>query len=204
MGQRNLRTRRSPQSGCDARNNFELDVRLAEGCDFFANPPEDQGIAALEAHHLQSGGSQSDHEEVDLFLADVLFSAALANVLNLRVGRHEVKYLFSDKIVVQHNIGAPKQPGGFESEQFGIAGAGADQVDFACHTSALLPFAFESAAIVASNASALASDCKRNRLRSGSRLLARTLSSSLAQFRDPMRVSRPELSFQLLPDSLRE
>src|ERR1700674_5995325 len=97
MGQGNLRGRCSPQGRRDARNNLKLDVRFAQGCNFFADAPEDQGITALEPHHLRSGCSQRDHEEVDLFLADVLFPTALADVTDLRVGWNEAEYLCADK-----------------------------------------------------------------------------------------------------------
>ncbi len=101
MGQGNLCSRSSPQSSRDARNNFKLDVRFTQGCNFFADAPKDERIAALEPHHLQTGCSQSDHEEVDLFLADILFSAALANVADLRVCRGELENLRADEIVMQ-------------------------------------------------------------------------------------------------------
>src|SRR5579859_6113378 len=156
MGEGNLRTRCSSECGGDAGNNFKLDVRLAERGDFLADPPKDQGIAAFEAHHQHSGGSQRDHEEVDLFLADVLLPAALANVLILGVGGRELKYLFSDEVVVQHGVCVFQHADVFESQQFRIAGARADEIDFACHTSALLAVVLESVAIEASNASALA------------------------------------------------
>src|ERR1700722_99224 len=175
MSQGDLRSRRSAQCSCDARNNLELDVGFPQSRDFFADAPEDHRITAFEAHDLRSRGGQSDHEEANLFLADFLFSATLADVVNLRVRRHEVKYLRADKLVVQHHISVFQHPSGLQGEQFGIAGSGADQIYLACHIALLLPFVFDSAQITASNASVLASDCRRSRLRSGLRLLARTL-----------------------------
>ena len=53
MSQGNLRGRCSPERGRDAGNNFELDVRLAQSGDLFADAPEDKRIAAFEPHHLQ-------------------------------------------------------------------------------------------------------------------------------------------------------
>ena len=52
MGQGNLRSRCGCQGGRDAGNNFKLDVSLAQGCDFFADAPEDKRIAAFEPHDL--------------------------------------------------------------------------------------------------------------------------------------------------------
>src|SRR5580704_2167423 len=104
MGQGNLCSRRSPQSSRDARNNFELDVRFTQGCNFFTDASKDERIAALEPHYLQARCGESDHEEVDLLLADVLFPAALANVADLRVCRSELEKLRADEIVMQHDI----------------------------------------------------------------------------------------------------
>ena len=116
MGQGNLCSRCSPQSSRDARNNFKLDVRFTQGCSFFADASKDERIAALEPYYLQTGCSQSNHKKVDLFLADVLFSAALANVADLRVCWGEVEDLWADKIVMQHDIRLLQHPKRFESE----------------------------------------------------------------------------------------
>src|SRR5580700_2554129 len=116
MGQGNLRTGRGPQSGCDAGNNFKLDIGFSQSCDFFPAAPEDQRITAFEPHYLQSRGSQIYHEEVDLFLADVLFSAALAHVMDLRVSWRQAEYLRADEIVVQYDVCLFQNPSGFERE----------------------------------------------------------------------------------------
>src|SRR6202041_2698234 len=97
MSQGNLRCRCGPQSGGDARDNFKLYAGFAQSCDFLAHAPEDQRVSTLEPHHLQSRSRQSDHEKVNLFLADVLFPAALADVTNLGVRRREAKYRFSNQ-----------------------------------------------------------------------------------------------------------
>ena len=116
MSQGNLRARRSPQSSRDARNNFKLDVRFTQGSSFFADASKDKRIAALKPHYLQTGCSQSDHEKVDLFLANVLFSAALANVADMRVCRGEVENLRADEIVMQYDIRLLQYPSRLESE----------------------------------------------------------------------------------------
>src|SRR5580692_5063364 len=174
MGQGDLRRRCSPERGGYAGNNFEIDVRFAQRRNLFANTPKDERIAAFEPHYLQSRCSQSDHEKVDLLLADALFSAALANVAHLRAGRSQLEYLRADQVVMEYNIRVFQHAGGFEREQFRIAGSSAHEIDLACHTAAPLLLVLDSVASAASNASMLASDCSRSRLRSESRWLAKT------------------------------
>src|SRR5579864_1774805 len=116
MGQGNLRRRRGPQSGGDARYNFKLDVGFAQGCDFFADASEDERVTALEAYDLQSRRGQINHKEVDLFLADVLFPAALAHVMNPRVSWHETEDMFPNQFVVEHNVCALQHSSGLQSE----------------------------------------------------------------------------------------
>ena len=73
---------------------------LAQRRNLFANPSKDKRIAALEAHHLQAGRSQSDHQKIDLFLADLLCPTTLADIADLCAGWGETKYLLADKVVV--------------------------------------------------------------------------------------------------------
>src|SRR5579872_1444982 len=94
MSQRNLRCGCGPQSGGDAWDNFKFNVGFAQSCDFFGDAAEDQRIATFEPDDLQSRARQGNHEEVDLFLTDVLFAAAFADVTDVGVSWGEAEYFF--------------------------------------------------------------------------------------------------------------
>src|SRR5579862_6945563 len=114
MSQRNLRCGCGPKSGGDAWNDFKFDVGFAQSCDFFADAAEDQRIAAFEPDDLQSRARQSDHEKVNLVLADVLFAAALADVTDVRVSWRDTEYLFPHQFVVQNHVCVFQYPSSFE------------------------------------------------------------------------------------------
>src|ERR1017187_9004148 len=186
MRQRNLGGRGRTQSRSHARNNLERNVALAPGFYLTPRSTEDQRIATLQPDNAQSGGRQRDHQTVDLTLQNLLFSAALANVVNLGGWRNQFQDLGRDQVVVQNRFGSSQQSKRLQCQQLRVTRPCAYQINssidasslfvliFSCSTRAQL-FALSSGILAraASNASRLARECSNSHFAAWSRSLAR-------------------------------
>src|SRR6476646_7674990 len=105
MSERNLRICSGTKRCRYAGNDFEVDTGCAQGFNLFTSAAEDQRIATLQAHHLQSQQCVLDEQRVDLALADFLLSETLADVLHFGRRRDERENLRADQVVMQNDIG---------------------------------------------------------------------------------------------------
>ena len=93
----------------DAGHDLEGDAGLGEGERFFAAAAEDEGIAALEAHHALAALGGADQDAVDLLLGDVVAARALADVEALRLAR-ELEHGRVHQRVVEDEVGLGQPP----------------------------------------------------------------------------------------------
>ena len=111
----------------DAGHDLEGDALGGERLDLLAAAPEDEGVAALEAHDALALLGQAHQQVVDVLLRHRVLRALLAGVDALGVRAHEVEDRPRDQPVVDHDVGALHEAQRAEGEQVRIAGAGADQ-----------------------------------------------------------------------------
>src|SRR5258707_9429352 len=100
MSQRNLGGSGRTHRRSHARNYLESNVVSAQRFDLFSRASANQRIATLQPDNAQPRSRQCDHQITDFPLQDFLFSAALANVMNLIGGRNQLQYLGFDQVVV--------------------------------------------------------------------------------------------------------
>ncbi len=139
MCQRNPGRRGRAQSRRHARNDLERNIISAQDLDLFTGTPKDQRVATLQSNNAQSRSRQCDHQEMDLFLADFLFSAALAHVVNPGGRWNEFEDFGRDQVVVQNGFGSSQHAKSLQRQQLGITRPCAYQINFACHAAS--PFA---------------------------------------------------------------
>jgi hypothetical protein len=118
---------------------FVRDAGFVERGHFFGGAAEDERIAALEADHTAAGAGVLDHQRVDFVLGDGLCAAALADVDDFGARRGELENGLRDEIVVEDHVGGLDEAQRLDGEQVGIAGAGADEINFAGGNTAGLP-----------------------------------------------------------------
>jgi hypothetical protein len=114
-----------------ARNDLYRHASRAAGFGFFAAPPENEGVAALEAHHVLPVQRLAHQQGVDLVLRHGVARAALGHgdQLGCRMGHGQDRRI--DKPVMDDDPRLHDQPRGAQRQQVGIAGTGADQPDLA-------------------------------------------------------------------------
>ena len=93
---------------------------------FLAATPEDERVAALQAHHPSTVEAELDEQRVDQLLRD-RGAGALADVDQLRVRVSQGQHTGADERVVDHHLGVLQTSQPANRQQLGIAGAGADE-----------------------------------------------------------------------------
>src|SRR5690606_27968930 len=101
------------------------------GC-FLATTAEDARVAAFQAHHTAPLPGVAQQQTLDEVLRCGAAAAALADADDPRL-RAVPKDGRVDQIVDQYDIRLGEQAYGLEGDQFGVAGAGADQPDMGVH-----------------------------------------------------------------------
>lgn len=170
---RNFRCGRSAQRGRYPRHDLVRHTGPAQSFNFFAGAAEDHRIARFQSNNLQARIRKGNHQEVDFFLLNLLFSAALPYVVNSRGRRNQLQNLGGNQIVVKHGFGRLQKMESAHRKQFGITRSRPHEKDFAFQ--ARSPFEASSGCCsnAASTASRLARECSSSNFFSLSRSLPR-------------------------------
>ncbi len=131
VGQRNSGVGAAPGGRGHPGNHLTIDAMRQQVFEFFRAAAEDERIAALEAHYAQVLLRQIDQQLVDLWLRQAVVAAGLADVVADAAGRQELHQIVAHQAVVDHRVGLLQQAPGAQGEQARIAGASADEGDFA-------------------------------------------------------------------------
>ena len=96
-----------------------------------SSPPagEHEGVAALEAHHLEPGPAPRHQQLADLVLVHRGPAGRLAHVDQLGAGRGQVEQAGHRQPVVHDHVGAAQHLGAPNGQQAGIPWPRAHQVD---------------------------------------------------------------------------
>ena len=129
VGERGLEGGGGSEGAGDTGDDLDGDVGGTEGFEFFSGPPEDEGVAGLQAKDGGSGACSFDHHGVDLGLSDARLAAALAHAGQGSFGVGEVENLGRNEIIVKNNGGGLEEAEGTEGEEVGVAGTSTCQVD---------------------------------------------------------------------------
>ena len=129
MGEGHARIGGGGECGGHARDDLKRDAGLDEGLGLFATAAKDEGIAALEAHDVFAGASETDEDAFDLALGAAEATALLADKHPFSGGIGQRQNLRSDQVVVHNGVRLTQQTEGFARQKLRIAGTGADQED---------------------------------------------------------------------------
>ncbi|MNI52896.1 hypothetical protein D3C73_1077040 [compost metagenome] len=131
MGQRDAGISAATGSGGNAGHYLAIDVALQQVLQLFGTPAENERIAALEPYHPLALVGQIHQQLVDLLLGQTVATTGLADVVPSAGQRDQREQFRADQAVVDHGVGLHQQAPGAQGQQARIAGAGADQGDFA-------------------------------------------------------------------------
>src|ERR1700690_4553839 len=109
--------------------NFVLDIRGGERVRFFRQPAKNCRISALQADDLSAKARKLDHQEIYFCLRDSLRAASLADVHHPRARsckRHNRSW---NKVIVQDDVRALKQPISLQRKKLRIARARSDEIN---------------------------------------------------------------------------
>ena len=87
------------------------------------------GSPPFEPHHGEAAARALDQHGADFFLGEGVGRFFLAHVEALGVRRGEVEQRVVGQVIVEDGVGLLQDAAAFDGDEFGIAGAGADQVD---------------------------------------------------------------------------
>jgi hypothetical protein len=133
VGHRDARVGGGRDAGGDPGNDLEGDAGGGKRLGLLPAPPEDEGIAPLEADHDLSLPSTIDQELLDSLLRDARRAGILADVEHFDSGPGEIQRLFGNQAVADDHVGGDDQlqrPGGHQPR---VPRASADQVDDPAH-----------------------------------------------------------------------
>src|SRR5258708_20970348 len=151
-----------------------MNAGISERLHLLPGPAKDQGIAALQTDNLQPRSSQRHHQEVDLFLSDLVRPATLAHVMHLGRRRNKPQDLGRNQVVVKHCLGGSQQAKSLQRKQLGVARPRTYQINFPLHASSPLVSSAGASAMAASNPFLLARAFSRSCFLSLANSLART------------------------------
>ena len=115
------------------RHHSHRNARLG-ACQHFLIPArEHERVATLEAHHEAPGSGPFDHDVVDRVLGHGPPVGDLGGVDDLHVRRQLGEQFGRRQPVGDHHVGLGEQTAPADGDQFGIAGAAADQRYPAAH-----------------------------------------------------------------------
>ncbi len=104
MRERYARVSRDSQGGRNPRYDLEGYTRGSQRFGFLATPPEDEGIAALQPHHVPAAPRALDQHGADLFLAEGVYRFLLPDVEALGWRGRQVEQRGVGQVVVEDGI----------------------------------------------------------------------------------------------------
>jgi len=104
VGQRDSNFRCCCQTGRHSWDDLHLNPCVAQHINFFCGASEDRRITTLQTHNNFSRRRKPHQQVVDLVLGDVLPSAALANVQDLRPRRNQRQDFRRNQSVMQNDV----------------------------------------------------------------------------------------------------
>ena len=130
MRQRDARVGRSGDGAGDAGDFLERHARVQQFLGLFAAASENVGVPALEAGHDFAFLGLFHDQPVDAVLRQGVVSGDLADVDALRVGAGVAEQRIVGEVVVDDHVGLFENFLSFNGQQAGVAGSGADEIDF--------------------------------------------------------------------------
>ncbi len=106
---------------------------------FLGAAAENEGIAALQPHHGPAGPAEPHQHVVDLFLRHRMEARLLADIDAGRAVPDRGEDAVRHEAIVHDDLSLPDYPRRLQGEQFRIARARSDQVDFSNAHCALRP-----------------------------------------------------------------
>ena len=130
MGQGHSCLGRAAKRGADSRHYLDFDPCGLAVIGFFAAATENEGVAALEAHHQMALARFADQNLVDPVLRHAVQRAFLGHRDQTGGRRGQIEYIPADETVMNNHIGIGEQPRRFQGQKIGIARTCANQIDF--------------------------------------------------------------------------
>gem|GEM_PF-3377343 len=127
MRERDTGIGRAARRRRDAGHHLEGDALGGERVDLLAAAPEDERVAALQAHHALAFAREAHQQVIDVLLRQRVLRALLAGVDALGLQAHQVEDRLRHQAVVHHHVGLLHEAQRAEGEQVRIARTGADQ-----------------------------------------------------------------------------
>ena len=117
------------QRGGDAGHHLERNAVGSEKLQLLTAPPEDEWIAALQAHDAAAGAGVLEHQLVNAFLRHGLRTGGLAHGDLLGIPAREREHLVGDEPIVQDHVRILQRAQCVQRQQARIARARTDQHD---------------------------------------------------------------------------
>ena len=125
--ERHTQRRHASQAGGDAVDHLHLDAVFVQVVHFLATATKEEGVAALEPHHLFALEGRLHHEFVDEGLGRGLATAAFAHLHHTHAVGDESQNGVAHQVVHQHHGGGLQGLQGLEGQQVRVTRAGANQ-----------------------------------------------------------------------------
>ena len=129
MRQGDAGCRRRAVRRADAGDDFDPNARSLRGLHLLTPAPEDEGIAALEAHDIAALAGFAYEQGVDIVLGKRVMRAPFGDRDQPRIGPRERQDRCVHQTVMHDQVGAFDQARGAQRQQVGIAGACAHEMD---------------------------------------------------------------------------
>ncbi len=127
MRQRNARVGGAPKAAVMPGTTEKSILRRRQRLQLFAAAPEDEGIAALQAHDAPALLRVLDQQSVDFFLRAADVAGGLAHADPRGIAPRQIEHRRRHQAIVQNHIGVLQRAQRLQGQEFRIAGAGAHQ-----------------------------------------------------------------------------
>ena len=137
MGERHAGVGGNAEGSGHAGHDFKGYAGIGQGLGFFAAAAEEEGVAALEAHHGQAAARALDEQAADFLLRECVRRFLFADVEAFGVGWGEREEGGVGQMVVENGVGLLEDAASLDGDEIGVAGSRADKVDLQRHEEGL-------------------------------------------------------------------